>query len=310
MIPSYKSPRYHGIFPVVPTIFDEMGNLDLKGQCRCVDFIIDSGADGLCILANFSEQFVLSDRERETLTHKILKHVDGRVPVIVTTTHYSSDICMQRCIQAQKLGAAMVMIMPPYHGATLRVTEEQIFNFFKYISDAISIPIMIQDAPMSGTFLSVPFLVRMAKELENVCYFKIETAQAANKLRQLIALGGSCIEGPWDGEEGITLLSDLHAGATGAMTGGGYVDGIRQIFDPFMNGDHDEAFNAYSKWLPLINLENRLGGFATAKILMKEGKIIASDMLRRPQMPISREVRNETINIAKKLDILALKWAQ
>ena len=71
----------------------------------------------------------------------------------------------------------------------------------------------------------------MARELENIAYFKIETPQAAAKLRELIALGGEAIEGPWDGEEAITLMADLDAGATGAMTGGGYPDGIRQIID-------------------------------------------------------------------------------
>ena len=65
---SQTRPRYRGVFPVVPTIFDEGGELDLEGQKRCVDFMIDAGSDGLCILANFSEQFVLSDDERELLT--------------------------------------------------------------------------------------------------------------------------------------------------------------------------------------------------------------------------------------------------
>ena len=90
---------------------------------------------------------------------------------------------------------------------------------------------MIQDAPVSGTPLSAPFLARMAREIANVAYFKIEVPQAANKLRELIALGGDAIEGPWDGEEAITLLADLDAGATGAMTGGGYPDGLRLIVD-------------------------------------------------------------------------------
>ena len=89
------------------------------------------------------------------------------------------------------------------------------------MSDAINIPIMIQDAPVSGTPLSAAFLAGMAREIKNVAYFKIETAGAASKLRELIALGGDAIEGPWDGEEAITLLPDLDAGATGAMTGGG-----------------------------------------------------------------------------------------
>src|SRR5215471_11646562 len=103
------SPRYRGVFPVVPTIFHEDGSLDLEGQKRAVDFMIDAGSDGLCILANFSEQFALSDEERDVLTRTVLEHVAGRVPVIVTTTHYSTRICIARSRQAQALGAAMVM---------------------------------------------------------------------------------------------------------------------------------------------------------------------------------------------------------
>src|SRR6476469_7628207 len=120
---------YKGVFPVVPTTFKESGALDLESQKRCVDFIIDAGANGICILANFSEQFVLSDEEREILTGAILKHVAGRAPVIVTTTHFSSRVCIERSRRAQEAGASMVMVMPPYHGATIRVSENQIYEF-------------------------------------------------------------------------------------------------------------------------------------------------------------------------------------
>src|SRR5262245_28775222 len=78
---SSSSPRYKGVFPVVPTTFTDTGDLDLESQKRCVDFMIDAGSHGLCILANFSEQFVLSDHEREILTTTILRHVSQRVPV-------------------------------------------------------------------------------------------------------------------------------------------------------------------------------------------------------------------------------------
>ena len=62
-----------------------VGELDLDGQRRCIDFMIDAGSNGLCILANFSEQFALSDDERNTLMHVVLEHVAGRVPVIVSS---------------------------------------------------------------------------------------------------------------------------------------------------------------------------------------------------------------------------------
>src|SRR5207344_2889416 len=167
MSPTVQRP-YRGVFPVAPTIFGESGELDLDGQRRCIDFMIDAGSQGLCILANFSEQFVLTDAERDQVLEAVLKHVGGRVPVIVTTTHFASHICAERSRRAEQAGAAMVMVMPPYHGATIRVGEAAIYEFFRTLSDAISIPVMIQDAPVAGTPLSAAFLARMARELANI----------------------------------------------------------------------------------------------------------------------------------------------
>ena len=305
-----SNPRFRGIFPVVPTTFTASGALDLPSQLRCVDFMIDAGSDGLCILANFSEQFLLSDDEREVLTKTILEHVAGRVPVIVTTTHFGTTVCAQRSRRAQDMGAAMVMVMPPYHGATFRVGEPQIYEFYAKLSDAIDIPIMIQDAPAAGTPLSVPFLARMAQEIEHVAYFKIETAGAAAKLRELIRVGGAAIEGPWDGEEAITLMPDLDAGATGAMTGGAYPDGIRPIIEAHRTGDRDTAYALYQKWLPLINYENRQGGILTAKSLMAEGGVIACEAPRHPWPAIHPEVRAGLMDTARRLDPLVLRWGK
>ena len=301
---------YRGVFPVAPTIFDDSGRLDLEGQKRATDFMIDAGSDGLCILANFSEQFLLRDEEREAVMTTVLDHVAGRVPVIVTTSHFSTEICAERSRRAQDAGAAMVMIMPPFFGATLRVSEPGIYEFFRRVSDAISIPIMIQDAPMAGTSLSAPFLARMAQEIANLSYFKIEVAGTAAKLRDLIALGGDAIEGPWDGEEAITLMADLDAGATGAMTGGAYPDGIRQIIDPYFSGNREEAAAAYERWLPLINYENRQCGLLAAKVLMKEGGVIRSEAVRHPLQPLHPETRKGLIEIAKRLDPIVLRWGR
>ena len=307
---SLSNPRYRGIFPVAPTTFTESGALDLASQKRCLDFMIDSGVDGICILANFSEQFLLSDEEREVLTRVALEHIAGRVPVIVTTTHFSSTVCAERSRRALAMGAAMLMVMPPYHGATFRVPEAQIFEFYARLSDAVSIPIMVQDAPAAGTVLSAAFLARMAQEIEQVSYFKIETAGAASKLRELIRLGGEAIEGPWDGEEAITLLSDLDAGATGSMTGGAFADGIRPVIEAHRTGDHDLAFALYQRWLPLINVENRQAGFLAAKALMKEGGVIACEAPRHPWPAMHPEVRKGLIAMAKRLDPLVLRWGR
>lgn len=306
----HKPARYQGLFPVVPTPFTESGALDLASQQRCVDFMIEAGSDGLAILANFSEQFLLADDEREVLTRSILEHVAGRVPVIVTTTHFSTQVCIERSQRAQAMGAKMLMVMPPYHGATFRVPEPQIYEFYARLSDAVDIPIMIQDAPAAGTPLSAAFLARMAGAIEHVAYFKIETAGAAAKLRELIRLGGDAIEGPWDGEEAITLLPDLDAGATGAMTGGGFPDGIKPILEHYRAGRRDQAIAAYERWLPLINIENRQCGPLAAKALMKEGGVIACEAPRHPFPPLHPAARSLLIETAKRLDAMVLRWGK
>src|SRR3954467_11607549 len=116
-------PPYRGVFPILPTTFDAEGNLDLESQLRAADFVVDSGAAGVCILANYSEQFSLTDDERELLLTRIIDHIAGRLPVIVTTSHYSSRVAAERSRRAAAAGASMVMLMAPYHGATLRVGE-------------------------------------------------------------------------------------------------------------------------------------------------------------------------------------------
>jgi 2-keto-3-deoxy-L-arabinonate dehydratase len=302
--------RYTGVFPVAPTIFDERGGLDLDGQRRCIDFLVDAGSSGICILANYSEQFALGDDEREVLTDAILGHVAGRVPVIVTTTHFSSRICAERSRRAQLAGAAMVMVMPPYHGATIRAGEGGIHEFFAAVSDAIDIPIMIQDAPVSGTALPAPFLARLAKEIANVAYFKIEVPFAAAKLREMIRLGGDAVEGPWDGEEAITLMADLDAGATGTMPSAAYPDALRPIVDDFAAGRRGAAMAGYARLLPLINYENRQCGLLACKALMKEGGIIACDAGRHPVAPLHPATRAGLIEIARALDPLILRWAR
>lgn len=305
-----SSKPYSGVWPVAPTPFTETGALDLEGMRRVIDCMIDQGVDGICILANFSEQFLLSDEERAVLTRLCLEHAGGRVPVIVTASHFSTAIVEARAREAAAMGAAMIMLMPPYHGALLRADEEGVFEHFARAGEAGGIPIMVQDAPLSGVTLPVPFLVRMAREIEQVRLFKIETPQAAAKLRALIETGGDAVEGPFDGEEGITLMPDLDAGATGSMTSALLPDLIRPAVVAHLEGRRDEARAIYARLLPLINFENRQCGWRACKAAMKEGGVIASDHVRHPTRPLHPATRAQLLELAREADPLALRWGR
>ncbi|MFZ2102714.1 MAG: dihydrodipicolinate synthase family protein [Oricola sp.] len=299
-----------GILPVAPTPFHDDGRVDEDGMRRVLDCMIDQGVDAICILANYSEQFVLLDEERALLTRLCLDHVAGRVPVIVTISHFATHIVVERAKFAQSLGASMVMMMPPYHGVGLVPAAQGIHEHFKAVNDAISIPIMVQDAPISGAPLPVDLLVRMAREMENLSYFKIEVPFAADKLAALIEAGGSHVVGPFDGEEAVTLLADLDAGATGTMTSAMFPDKIRPIVTEYRAGNLAAALAQWKLCLPLINHENRQCGLRAAKTVFKEGGVIGSDFVRHPLKPMSDRTTQRLLELARDLDVLALRWGK
>jgi 2-keto-3-deoxy-L-arabinonate dehydratase len=299
-----------GVVPVVPTIFRDDESVDLNGTARVVDYLLDGGVDGLCLLANYAEQFSLTDPERDTIARTLLAHVAGRVPVIVTASHYSARIAVERSRAAQDMGAAMVMLMPPFFGATLSVPGPAVIEYFRRVTDAIDIPVMVQDAPLSATPLPATLLIDLVKQVPQVRYVKIEVPQAADKLHALVSELGDSLPGPFDGEESVTLIPDLDAGAKGTMPSSMVPAELGQIVRAYRSGDRPAAVRAWEELLPLIHYENRQCGLRAQKILLREGGIIASDRTRAPIGPVSPRTRHGLVELASARDLLVMRWAR
>jgi 4-hydroxy-tetrahydrodipicolinate synthase len=299
-----------GVVPVVPTIFHDDETVDLAGTARVIDYLIDAEVDGLCLLANYSEQFSLTDAERDTIARTLLDHVAGRLPVIVTTSHYSARVATMRSRDAQAMGAAMVMIMPPFFGATLSVPAPGVVEYFKTVADAIDIPIMVQDAPLSSTPLPASLLIDLIKQVPQAQYVKIEVPQAADKLNLLVSALGEDLPGPFDGEESVTLIPDLDAGAKGTMPSSMIPGELGRIVRRYLSGDRAGAAGAWEDLLPLIHFENRQCGLRAQKILLAEGGITGSDRTRAPLGPVSPRTRRGLIELARRRDPLILRWAR
>jgi len=299
-----------GVVPVVPTIFRDDETVDLDGTVRVVDYLIDAGVDGVCLLANYSEQFSLTDAEREEIGRRLLGHIAGRLPVIVTTSHYSVRVAAARSRAAQELGASMVMVMPPFFGATMTVPGPGVIEYFGRVADAIDIPIMVQDAPLSATPLPAGLLVDLVRQVPQVQYAKIEVPGAADKLSALVSALGDRLTGPFDGEESVTLIPDLDAGATGTMPSSMVPGELGQIVRAHAAGDRATAVRAWEDLLPLIHFENRQCGLRAQKILLAEGGIIGSDRTRAPFGPVPPRTRRGLIELAQQRDPLILRWAR
>jgi 4-hydroxy-tetrahydrodipicolinate synthase len=299
-----------GVVPVVPTIFHDDETVDLDGTARVVDYLADARVDGLCLLANYSEQFSLTDAERDAIARTLLERVAGRLPVIVTTSHYSVRVAAARSRAAQDMGAAMVMLMPPFFGATLTVPRPAVIEYFKQVADAIDIPVMVQDAPLSPTPLPAGLLIDLVTQVPQVRYAKIEVPQAADKLHSLVSALGDGLTGPFDGEESVTLIPDLDAGAKGTMPSSMVPGELGEIVRRYLAGDRPGAARAWEGLLPLIHFENRQCGLRAQKILLAEGGIVASERTRAPLGPVSARTRRGLIDLAAARDPLILRWAR
>ncbi|MGO9784885.1 MAG: dihydrodipicolinate synthase family protein [Streptosporangiaceae bacterium] len=295
-----------GVIPVAPTTFDEDENLDLASQGRVTDFLVAARADAICILANYSEQFSLTDAERDRVAGHVLAHAAGRIPVVVTTSHYSARVAAERSERAQQLGAAMVMLMPPFFGTAMAADEAAVADYFRTVAAAIDIPIMIQDTPLSSTRLSAGQLAELAREIPAVQYVKIETPAAAAKLREVIRLSGPALPGPFDGEESVTLLPDLDAGAQGTMPSSSIPDVLGQVVRYYRAGDREAALTLWEEYLPLIHYENRQCGLRAAKVLLREGGVIRCAATRRPLGPLPQPAREGLLELARRRDPLVL----
>lgn len=271
---------YEGIFPIALTTFDEHGEVDETSQLSLINYLIDCGVHGIAIFGNASEGYALSESEKARLMPLIIKEVRRRVPVFVSTGHTGTYVAAQLSKAAEAAGADGLMILPPYF---LRPSAEDLFGYYKTISDAVSIPIMIQDAPMlTGVNIGAAQMARMAKECANVRYAKIEAPPTAMKVTEVKqACGDSLII--FGGLNGHFFLEELQRGARGTMPGSDMMPMFVRVWNLYEAGKLKEARAEFNRHLPLIRFELQPGlGVSAMKHNLKTAGVIKHTTVRPP----------------------------
>ena len=296
--------KFEGIFPIVNTPFRDDGSIDLESQCRLVRFLIDDcGAHGLGLFGNASEGYTLSSQERTELMKLIITEVDGQLPVLVSTGHTGTDVAVALSREAEKAAADGLMVLPPYF---LRPDAEGIYQYYRTISDAIKIPIMIQDAPlMTQLTLSPQLLARMGRELERVKYVKVEAPPTAPKVSAILAHADRALA-IFGGLNGQFLIEELGRGTCGTMPGSDMIPGFVHIWNLYRQGHTFEARAEFNRYLPLIRYELQPGlGVSVMKHNLKAAGVIASTRVRHPTKSIDEAGVRELGQLRETLDLLS-----
>lgn len=285
-----------GVYPIVVTPFAEDGSVDYESLDRLVDYLLSQGAHGLGLFGNASEGYTLLGPERAQMLERIAKRVNGQVPLVVSSGHTGTVGAVELSKQARDLGAAALMVLPPYF---LKPDGEGLMEYFGAISEAVGIPIMVQDAPlMSQVAMPVPLLARMAKEIPQVKSVKVEAPPTAPKVGALQAQVGDRLA-LFGGLNGQFLIEEVQRGAVGTMPSSDMTWVYVRVMQLMAAGNLDEAWRLFSIALPLIRYELQPGlGVSAAKVNLVAEGVIACAKVRRPTQTVD-EVSHAELKVLR-----------
>lgn len=272
--------HYEGIFPIALTTFDEHYDIDERSQLALINYLIDCGVHGLAIFGNASEGYALSESEKARLMPLIIKEVRQRVPVFVSTGHTGTHVAVQISKAAEEAGADGLMILPPYF---MKPSAEDLLGYYQAISNAVSIPLMIQDAPLlTGVNISAAQMARLAKECANVRYTKVEAPPTTMKVTEVKQASGDSLV-IFGGLNGHFFLEELQRGARGTMPGSDMMPMFVNVWNLYEAGKYKEARAAFNRHLPLIRFELQPGlGVSAMKHNLQAAGIIKHVTVRPP----------------------------
>lgn len=277
---SAVAPAFTGVFSIPPTPFNDSGEVDDASLRRCLDFCVLAGAHGIVMGVNASEAIVLTDDERMRVAETTVRHVDGRVPVVIGVSGVSTAASVQFAAHARAVGADSVIAMPPY---VRHAAGDEILDFYAAVASAAAgLPVWIQDfvGPV-GTPMASTLLATLLTRIEGVDYLKEETEFAPQLISAVLAQAGDSLQGVMGGMAGRHLLEEARRGACGTMPACEVTDAHVAVWESITNGDAREARNRHTQLLPLLNIEAMYSFTVYKEVLVRRG-VIASARTRVP----------------------------
>ncbi len=200
---------FTGSYTVTVTPFTEGGvEIDYAAWRRFLDWQLACGVPGIIILGTTGEFLTLTDEERGAFIEATVKHIAGRIPVMVGSMNAYTPNAVRYSKQAEDLGADGLMIIPPYYYTP---TEDEIFNYYKAICEGCNLPIMLYNNPFtSNVDMSAKLVGRLTKSFEQIRYIK-EASQRIERIHAIIVESDGLMN-VWAGQQ---VLESFKMGAKG-----------------------------------------------------------------------------------------------
>lgn len=263
-----------------------------------IDDLIASGVDAIAALGTAGEGAYLDDDEWALVASQTIKHVNGRVPVVIGIAELTTKKAVDRAVFSKEIGADAIMVSPfSYY----RLSEDEIYDHYAAISAAVSLPIMIYNNPATcGVDMSPEFMLSMVENIENATMIK-ESSGDIQRMRSIHRLSKGTV--PFFNGCNYIALDAINAGATGWCTAAPCLIGDlpKQLFTTVKQGESKKAKALFEHQLPLLEFIVN-GGLASTVKAGLEMKGLHAGVARRPLKPLTDEKKQILENILKVID--------
>ena len=278
-----------GVYVIAVTPFTDTGEVDWDSIDSMVDFYEGVGVTGITVLGQLGEAPKLTADESAQVVKRVLKRLDGRLPVVVGVSAPGLAPMAELARTVMDDGAAGVMVAPPW----TTKTDDQSFAFYQSVGEALgAIPFVLQDYPLTTNVTIAPKVIdRIIREVPNCVMLKHEDWPGLSKIT---ALRASSEKGETRrisilcGNGGLFLPEEMSRGADGAMTGFCFPEMMVGVVEAFARGDKERAHEIFDCYLPLARYEQQQGiGLAARKYVLAKRGVIKSGALRKPRPALS-----------------------
>lgn len=286
--------EFNGVFTIMVTPFDAEGEVDLPALRRYVDWQIGAGIHGLIPLGSTGEFLSLSDEETDLVSQTVIDQAAGRVPVLIGTTAEDTREAVRKSQRAEQLGAQGVMVLPPFYCTP---SEDEIFQHYRRISEAIGIPIMIYNNPAVANVDLQPRLIARLAQIDNCRYVK-ESTLDVTRVRDILRLSDGCMSV----FGGIMGYESFLEGAVGwaAVPANGAPAAMVRVYKLVMAGDFQQARTLYFQYMPMIEFVAGQAYVAGTKALLNHMGMPVGEP-RAPRLPLSSENQGVARSIVESL---------
>ncbi len=290
---------FKGLGVALVTPFTIEGEVDYKALKRLVEYLIQNGADFLCILATTGETPCLSSDEKNQIKQLVIDVNRGRVPILIGCGGNNTRAVVEELKTTDWTGIDGILSVCPYYN---KPSQEGLYQHFKAIAEASPLPVVLYNVPgRTGINMKSETTVRLANDCENIVAIK-EASGSLEQVDEIIKNKPERFD-VISGDDALTF-SMVASGAAGSISviGNALPREVSRMIRLEFKGEYEVARTIHHRFTELYSLLFVDGNPAGVKALLHEMGFI-ENVLRLPLVPTRITTLQKMTEILKTLKI-------